>query len=252
MKLLASDFDGTLFVDGKIAEETVKAIQQWQKKGNWAGIVTGRNLHFLQSSLNGYPIKWDFYVCSTGGAIYDRFCKLIAQNPFSKDALKKLMEHSALKTGRFVMGSAPDGSYFYGEKSVYEKLKKELNIQKVDWDALFSQSLNQVSSIFSTPEEARECTRRLNEELGQWITAYQNIECVDVAPLGGSKAEGLDILLSRLTFCPDEIFAIGDSFNDLSMIERFSGYTVENAEKEIQKKAKKVYDSVGTLIYDHM
>ena len=44
MKILASDFDSTLYVDDhSVVLKNVEAIQSFIKKGNLFGIVTGRN-----------------------------------------------------------------------------------------------------------------------------------------------------------------------------------------------------------------
>ena len=45
-----------------------------------------------------------------------------------------------------------------------------------------------------------------------------------------------------------DIYTIGDSFNDINMIESFYGFAVENANDEVKKVAKQVISSVNEAI----
>ena len=44
MKLLASDFDNTLWFEDHMKDEDVKAIHEFQKHGHLFGICSGRSL----------------------------------------------------------------------------------------------------------------------------------------------------------------------------------------------------------------
>ncbi len=48
MKLIASDFDGTITRYGKVWEEDLAAIQKWRAEGNLFGIVSGRDLFGIE------------------------------------------------------------------------------------------------------------------------------------------------------------------------------------------------------------
>ncbi|MBR7101750.1 MAG: HAD hydrolase family protein, partial [Clostridia bacterium] len=43
MKIIATDFDGTLSYNGKISEEDKAAIKRFRDAGNKFGVVTGRD-----------------------------------------------------------------------------------------------------------------------------------------------------------------------------------------------------------------
>ena len=43
MKLIASDFDGTILIDESINKNDIKAIRDFQNVGNLFGLVTGRS-----------------------------------------------------------------------------------------------------------------------------------------------------------------------------------------------------------------
>ena len=72
MKLLACDYDGTLYdYEGHVKEEDVKAIVQFQKEGNLFGMCTGRPIQFLKPFIDE-RIQPDFYICISGSCIYDK------------------------------------------------------------------------------------------------------------------------------------------------------------------------------------
>lgn len=45
MKILASDFDNTLYFHNSMKENDLKAIKKFQEKGNLFGICTGREIN---------------------------------------------------------------------------------------------------------------------------------------------------------------------------------------------------------------
>ena len=47
MKLFATDYDGTLKVDGTIQEKDLLSIYQWKAKGNLFVIDTGRSMESI-------------------------------------------------------------------------------------------------------------------------------------------------------------------------------------------------------------
>lgn len=51
MKILASDYDGTLRTEELVAEKDIEAIARFRKAGNLFGIVTGRSMESLQKEI---------------------------------------------------------------------------------------------------------------------------------------------------------------------------------------------------------
>ena len=68
MKILASDFDNTLFFSDGVHKEDVEAIRTFQKQGNLFGLCTGRQLEGIKYPFGGnreHPltdIDFDFYI----------------------------------------------------------------------------------------------------------------------------------------------------------------------------------------------
>lgn len=78
---------------------------------------------------------------------------------------------------------------------------------------------------------------------------------VDIAPRGCSKGKGLRILQDHLQghFGPCRMYGIGDSMNDLPLIEAADvSYTFHYAPKELQEKATKVVEDICEALEDSM
>lgn len=67
MKLLASDYDGTLYFEDGYKQEDLEAIRAFQKQGNMFGLCSGRPLRNLWS-LQSEALKFDFIIASSGAS----------------------------------------------------------------------------------------------------------------------------------------------------------------------------------------
>ena len=99
---------------------------------------------------------------------------------------------------------------------------------------------------------AEEIAHYINMDFKGYAVAYVNVNCVDIVPDGVSKAEGLYFIENEMEYEHDAIYAIGDSFNDLPMLEEFHGCTLTHARTVIKEQVDKIYDSVGDCITDIM
>jgi hydroxymethylpyrimidine pyrophosphatase-like HAD family hydrolase len=89
---------------------------------------------------------------------------------------------------------------------------------------------------FMTDEDASAFVKYVNENYGDKISAHQNGRAVDMPPVNTSKVTGIYQYASL--FENPEIYAVGDNINDISMIEEFEGFAVENARDEVKASAK--------------
>ena len=72
MKLLASDFDNTLWFEDHMKDEDVKAIHEFQKHGHLFGICSGRSLSGILRPSKPYDIQYDFFILLSGGLILNK------------------------------------------------------------------------------------------------------------------------------------------------------------------------------------
>ena len=63
-----------------------------------------------------------------------------------------------------------------------------------------------------------------------------------------SKADGITYLKERYGWEKENIYVIGDSYNDLPMLNAFHGFTLFHAKDEIKANAEAVFAQVGDCI----
>ena len=68
MKVLASDYDGTLLFNEKFKEGDLKKIKEFQKAGNLFGLCSGRPFKGIYEFCKPY-IDFDFYILCTGALV---------------------------------------------------------------------------------------------------------------------------------------------------------------------------------------
>ena len=81
------------------------------------------------------------------------------------------------------------------------------------------------------------------------ISWFFNNECIDIMASGVSKGNGMMDLVHLLKLEEENVYAIGDSFNDVSMIEMAAhGCTFAHCPEVLTKRAKHIVPSVRGLI----
>ena len=76
------------------------------------------------------------------------------------------------------------------------------------------------------------------------LQIYRNQSFIDIVPKDSSKSDGISKALSSYDVKEDNVFVIGDSWNDLSMFEKYkNSYTFSYAEEELKPHATNVVDA---------
>ena len=92
------------------------------------------------------------------------------------------------------------------------------------------------------PEMLVPLEEKLRQELGKRINVYRSEAFyLELVPKGIDKAASLSRLLERTRIKQEEVIAIGDGFNDVSMI-RFAGLGVAmaNAQPPVKANADRI------------
>ena len=96
--------------------------------------------------------------------------------------------------------------------------------------------------VVGEPEMLVPLEEKLRQELGKRINVYRSEAFyLELVPKGIDKAASLSRLLERTRIKQEEVIAIGDGFNDVSMI-RFAGLGVAmaNAQPPVKANADRI------------
>lgn len=254
MKILASDYDGTLRIEDFVSKEDKEAIHFFREKGNVFGLATGRSMQSVKKEIERNGFEFDFIIANNGGVIYDKnFCKLKCVHMNFDKAVELISYIKTLRCSSFVIN---DGFYRY--KIIVDKHQvdpKYGDIQEFEGDyraILERKKIAQLVISLPAGTFAKEIAQSINENFKGFVTAYVNINCIDIVPEGVSKAEGIYYIENYMGLCHDDIYTIGDSHNDVPMLEEFHGCAIAHAQSCIKQSAQYVYPSVGAYINDIM
>ena len=216
------DIDGTLMSNGIIPQKNIDVIAYVQQLGHKVFINTGRSYACIpRKVLNA--IHFDGVVAGIGSYVLldDEIVQSIT---IPKNILEKITEHF-LSTGRYCI--------FEGE----EKLLY-LNIDDAD-DKLIIRNSNDFSTVYKDVCITKVTVdgvlsdneiKRLEEE----FVVFQHENYGEFALKGCSKANGMKVMLKRLSLKRENSIAMGDSKNDMDMLQ-YAGISVamENSSAEV-------------------
>ena len=250
MKVLASDYDGTLRTEEIVDVNDVHAIQKFREKGNLFGLVTGRSMESIQKEIANNKIEFDFIVGNNGGVIYDKdFNRLECVYMDFNKALDIISYIKTLDGVSYVINDGFHRFKFSVDKNqIDHKYGNLKDTTEKEEEILDRGKIAQLVISLNDQMLAEEISHYINTNFKGFAVAYVNINCVDIVPVGVSKAEGLYFIEQHLGLEHDDIYAIGDSFNDIPMLEEFHGCAVAHARSEIIASAEHVFLSIEECI----
>lgn len=216
--LIATDFDGTLYIDRKISGYTREAIDKWMSAGRYFGVVTGRAMDFYETAT-GLGLPFDYLILYNGSLV------------ISKDKTK--LYESLIPVETFA--ALEEAMAKYGDIISYSKCDGTLQPHYY--------------ATFPTPERALHVQSELQPLFGDKVSIFVNGQHINIGNIGTGKAQGVDIILSHFGLPADGAAVVGDDYNDLDMILAHNGWAVENGKPAVVSKAPHICKSVGDLIY---
>ena len=243
MKILGSDFDGTLTVGG-IDRTKCETIDAWRRAGNLFGLVSGRGPTFLQNLREQYPaLIMDYLVAYNGAFIVDAkgetLDTTVCDDVPSHELTAALHEWGCPFV--YVNGSdsytvRKDGDPLREGECAYSEFPRDL-----PW-------FYQISVQLETVSEAKAVTDKLKETYEGRLNPLQNGICIDIVAPTVNKAEGLRKLASLVGATEGDIITVGDNLNDLDMLKAFRSYAMENGVEEVKRVSGQTVTDVTELI----
>ena len=233
IKVIATDFDWTLLDHSggpfTLCKDLMVYFNQFLSDGGHVGIVSGRVFEEMRDTIEKIGVPFgrpypDFVVClnayaavTKGGALHYDADKMETE--------ARIMLRTELLSGHLF--------------KMLSVIKQE-NILLKNWTANGKMGF---AFFFETLEDAeRACLalKRWIEQSGLSPIAHaeRNALIVEVSDLERSKGKALYDFVKKRGIRPDEVLAVGDSFNDESMLDGGYGFVagcVGNAEEGIKQ-----------------
>ena len=254
-KLLVLDLDGTLTnKQKKITPHTKETLLKIQEQGVKIVLASGRPTYGIAPLAEQLELqKYEGYILAyNGGEIIDWKTKeLMYKNLLDHDVLPYLYE--CAKKNDFAIVTY-DGEYVLTEKPDDEYVLKEalLNVMKIKKVDNFLDAVKHPIAkclIVGEPTRLAELEKEMYEHLKDRMGVFRSEPYfLELVPKGIDKAQSLAVLLKEIGLTREEMIAIGDGFNDLSMIQ-YAGLGIAMANAQEVVKAK-IGTKIMTMIAD--
>ncbi|MFD1064647.1 Cof-type HAD-IIB family hydrolase [Oceanobacillus locisalsi] len=260
MKLIASDMDGTLLNEnGEISEANVKAIKQAINQGIEFIVATGRSFQAANIPLQAAGITCPI-VSLNGAVTYQENEKIINSIPMDKsvaariaDECSKLGMYVELFTNKGVLSesrehflevlmdimrpSNPDVS----EQEMRETVEQRFQLEQVSFvEHLQSALQDEHTEIYKIltfafeEKQLEDAKKKLRDETGAVITSSGETNLEFNHPKA-QKGLAIQKYIENEGWSMEDIMAIGDNWNDASMLEMAGrGVAMKNAADQIK------------------
>ncbi|WP_078593405.1 Cof-type HAD-IIB family hydrolase [Evansella clarkii] len=229
IKLIALDMDGTLLNnEHEISEENRKAIFEAEEKGVTVVLSTGRTLATCRDYAQALGLS-SYLVTSNGSEIYNESGEIVERNLLETEYIQMMVELTEKHPTKFWAAAVED---------VFLNKMPE-NISDYNW----------IKFGFDVEDD------RVREEIYNVLSQKGSLEISNSSPtnleinaLGINKAKALKRVCELLGISMENVIAMGDSLNDIAMIEEAGiGVAMGNAQEMVKKTADYV---TGTNLED--
>ena len=178
MKVAASDYDGTLFREDRIAKSDAEAIRKWREVGHKFGVVSGRDHGMLVPQLQHYGVGYDYLACNNGGIICTADGKVLWEAEIAPEMLAALTQLPRVRKSFHFALSAADRTYLChaseGTWVIREAKQWDFPIVHIEESEVghLPQTIHQFALGFTNPEDAFAASDEVNAKFGDVVHAY--------------------------------------------------------------------------------
>lgn len=254
IKLFVSDLDGTLLAkDISVSKEDEAALKLARENGIDIAVATGRmdvEIESIQKRIG------DSYhrISQNGAFAFTRDDYFIHKRIFEMDVAKKI--YAEIQSATFyVLVADEKGNYIEKWNDFFHSIKpkmlapieEQMNLHEtIGTDIHPSKFI-----ILGKHESLLEFEERMNKLFGDSIETYiSDRECLDIMPKRVSKGDAVKKLMKHLKLSPNEVACIGDSFNDIPMLQLTPhSFAMENALPAVKNHANYIVSSVAEAVH---
>ena len=227
-KMLVSDYDGTFYTDEDNVKLNVEEVEKFRRLNNLFVIATGRSYYDFGKKKKKYDIKYDYLVINHGATILNKEEETISNYVIDENVKLDLVKELDLQDQETMFACSG--------------LESRVSIK--------NKNITKINKKYRTLEEAKEINDYINKKYKDKVESYllPTSNAVEVISAKTNKAKAVQELSNLENIKKNTVYTIGDSYNDVEMIEKFNGYSIENAKEEVKKVSKGECSSVSKLI----
>lgn len=223
MKILASDFDNTIYYldNDEQNKKNAEAIRNFVSYGNIFCIITGRNYTELKKLLTELNIPYSYLVCEDGAKIFNNMDYCIDTTLLDKREIEVIEE--VLKN---------EGCDYFLDDG-YNRTEYLEDVVKV--------------VVNCTDEEEKERIVKLVKEKID-VHIYASRFHVNIIHKTVNKRHALKTLMNLEQLDYSLLHVIGDNDNDYEMLKEFNGAVIKKHHKVLDELGKEEVDTLSDYI----
>ncbi len=230
MKVLVSDYDRTLYRNDEEIKLNVESINKFIKNNNIFIIATGRSELDIKTVIKKYNINYNYLIINHGASIIKND-KVVYNVSIDNNIKNNILE--ILK------------NYKYSDLFVCTKENSRANITEPN--------LTKIHVTFNNKNITSFIKKLLEDKYNNFVNIYfaSQGSSLEIVSASVGKVIALDYLSELENFDKKFIYTVGDDISDKCMLEKYNGYAIDSAIKEIKEtipnKCTSVFDLVNTL-----
>lgn len=221
MKLLSSDYDGTLNVFEYDIHLNLSYIRSFMKKGNIFVLNTGREFKRIMPEIEKYDIPYNYLSCTDGNLLLNSKNEVIYRTNMHDDISEMVLE---LKQKFPNIELEP--IMYEGNILEYQLVTSEINEKLL-------LHLEKICLLHNLCYKTFHIKNQLYVYIG-----HSEI----------TKSSALEVIMNLEKISKCDIFTIGDDLNDFEMIRDFNGYTFPWGNGKLKDVSQGECSSVADLV----
>ncbi len=255
MKLLVADLDGALYPkkdkEGALLARNIAALNKWYRQGNIVVIATSRGIGHLDELKRKLTIPFTF-IGANGAIIVDEAGN-VAEKTFKACVYNEIVKEAANDKLNLSVTTIYDGNWYWSTKEAYPikgatKIRTawQYIIQREELDP--SLPLTQIKILIPKEELAR-YKDHLKSKYPDLSIVSSNKDTIDIQAQEATKGAAIKDIIQDLDLSIDDVFAVGDSENDIAMFELVpNSYCMKDGDAVAKCSARYLIDTVSDLI----
>ena len=253
IKLVASDLDGTLLLNGaqSVEDSMFETIGKLLDRGILFAPASGRQMTSLKRLFA--PVAEELVYISENGALVSYKGKTIAKTPMKRELALEIIEDVLAQEYREVLVSGEKTAYIKPKtKEYHDRMTKVVNYHTTlvsDFSEIQEDILKVAVCDLSGIEHSKEhFFKHWGNEAAAVVSGSLYLDFMD---LKDSKGNAMKQIQQSMNILPEECMAFGDNYNDIPMLDSVGhAYVMEKAVDDIKKHGQFITANVEYTLKD--
>ena len=253
IKLVASDLDGTLLLNGaqSVEDSMFETIGKLLDRGILFAPASGRQMTSLKRLFA--PVAEELVYISENGALVSYKGKTIAKTPMKRELALEIIEDVLAPEYCEVLVSGEKTAYIKPKtKEYHDRMTKVVNYHTTlvsDFSEIQEDILKVAVCDLSGIEHSKEhFFKHWGNEAAAVVSGSLYLDFMD---LKVSKGNAMKQIQQSMNILPEECMAFGDNYNDIPMLDSVGhAYVMEMAVDDIKKHGQFITANVEYTLKD--